>query len=116
MSARAGRPHRSRSGDFVVVKRIVLLAALPTILVACAQRESAPDGYAPRVALPLARGPDHVQGRLELLEDARIRPEMRAAIAEAYGGDPCAEQPPLVLHSLCSAPGKQALRPAVLRL
>jgi hypothetical protein len=55
-------------------------------------------------------------GRLELLEDARIRPEMRSAIGEAYGGDPCADKPSSVLRRLCSAPSHAALRPAILRL
>ena len=58
-----------------------------------------------------------MSGRLELLEDARIRVEMRSAIRDAYGGDPCAGQPPIVLKSLCVDSRRAIqLRPALLRL
>ena len=76
-----------------------------------------PTGYAVRVAYPLTRGPDRVAGRLELLEDARIRPAMRSAIAEAYGADPCADHPAVVLQPICGVAGRPArLLPALLRL
>lgn len=73
------------------------------------------DGYAARTSYSLTPGPDHMAGRIELLEDARIRPAMQKAITEAYGGDPCENGSDTVLKSLCT-PGHAALRPAVLRL
>ena len=73
-------------------------------------------GYAVRTTLPLAVGPGRMDGRLELLEDVRIRPEMRSAIAEAFGFDPCSGQRPAVLAPLCGGSDRRALRPALLRL
>jgi hypothetical protein len=94
----------------------VLLAALCVVLADCA-RSTLPTGYAVHVDYPLTHGPDRVAGRLELLEDARIRPAMRTAIADAVGGDPCADSPPPALQSLCGTAGRPAhLQPALLRL
>jgi hypothetical protein len=75
-----------------------------------------PTGYRVRTTMPLTPGPDQMRGRLELLEDARIGPNMRKAIAEAYGDDPCADHPPAALRALCEAPGHRPLRAALLRL
>lgn len=74
------------------------------------------DGYAVRTSYVLMHPYDHMRGRIEMLEDARIRPEMRRAITEAYGADPCAGHPASVLTPLCTDPYHAALRPAVLRL
>lgn len=57
-----------------------------------------------------------MSGRIELLEDGRIRPQMREAIASAYGDDPCAGGGERVLASLCGDPSHAPLRPATLRL
>jgi hypothetical protein len=92
----------------------VLVAAFCAIVVGCTP-PTVPAGYAVDVSLPLAPGPDRMSGRLEVLEDERIRPEMRTAIADAFGDDPCVDRPPAVLESLCRARG-QPLRPALLRL
>jgi hypothetical protein len=94
---------------------LMCIAALCVLVTGCAVA-SASDGYAVRLSLPLAPGPDRIRGRLELLEDERIRPEMRTAIAESFGGDPCAEHPPAVLQPLCGAARRRPLRPALLRL
>ena len=75
-----------------------------------------PEGYAARARFKLAPEADATSGRLELLEDARIRPEMREAIREAWGGDPCAELHDAVLEPLCAATRDAPLRPALLRL
>jgi hypothetical protein len=78
--------------------------------------QTPPAGYRVRVTLPLTPGPDRMRGRLELLEDARIEPNMRTAIAGAFGNEPCDDRPPAALHLLCEAPGHLPLRAALLRL
>lgn len=98
------------------MKHLLPVACVCVVLSACASGASLPNGYVARVSLPLAPGPDRMRGRLELLEDARIRPAMRPAISEAFGGDPCAEGPEAVLRSLCDGSGHSPLRPALLRL
>lgn len=100
-----------------------LLALIVVASVACSAHQQAPspaaaadlDGYAVRTSYPLTLAHDQMQGRIELLEDARIRPSMRKAIEEAYGGDPCADHPDASLRTLC-IPGHAPLRPAMLRL
>ena len=87
------------------------------VIAACASAPvHQPDGYALRKSYELTPPRDHMTGRIELLEDVRIRPEMRKAITEAYGGDPCAAHPPSVLGALCGDPHHAPLRPAMLRL
>ncbi len=86
------------------------------VLLASCVADTQPSGYTARLSLPLMLGPDRIAGRLELLEDERIRPAMRTAIAEAYGGDPCEDRPPAVLQALCRTAEKLPLRPALLRL
>lgn len=96
--------------------------AIPLVLGVLNSGESAassrrlPVGYSERVVFPLTRGRDGLDGRLELLEDARIHPAMREAIRQAWGGDPCAERPQRVLDALCSTLDHAHLRPALLRL
>lgn len=77
---------------------------------------TAPEGYAVRAAYTLVPGPDRMSGRIDLLEDARIQPSMRTAISEAWGGDPCVDNPVPVLAPLCDVSHRTALRPALLRL
>src|SRR5689334_22253767 len=95
--------------------RSLLAAVLAAAPVAIPRGGSLPDGYAVRTAFLLSPSTDHGRGRLELLEDARITARMRDAIGEAYGGDPCREDPAPVLRALCTTP-RTPLRPALLRL
>jgi len=92
------------------------VGALLVLAASAAVSSQQPAGYAVRTSLALTPGPDHVRGRIELLEDARIRPEMREAIRQAWGGDPCAGQADPVLAPLCSDTERARLRPALLRL
>jgi hypothetical protein len=92
------------------------VAWLLVTAIACARTSQVPDGYASRISFPLTPGPDRMQGRLELLEDVRIRPSMREAIRQAWGDDPCAGPATPALRSLCDAAERLPLRPALLRL
>lgn len=107
---------RGGGSGFATSLRRLALSALLGVIGACA---SAPlhqaDGYAVRASYPLTPPRDRMRGRIELLEDARIDPSMRTAIAESYGADPCAGHPPDVLNALCD-PHHLPLRPAMLRL
>jgi hypothetical protein len=101
--------------------RALLHALVLVVAAACSSGDApggadAPAGYAVRARFDLAPEADATSGRLELLEDARIRPEMREAIREAWGGDPCAELHDAVLEPLCAATRDAPLRPAMLRL
>jgi hypothetical protein len=97
--------------------RTIARAALSCVVAGCASASAHPQsGYAPSESFVLAPPRDHMRGRIELLEDSRIRPEMRKAITEAYGDDPCADHPARVLDALCGDPHHAPLRPAMLRL
>jgi hypothetical protein len=80
-----------------------------------AQESPLPTGYSLRTMLQLTEGPDRMSGQLQLLEDARIRPEMEQAIRESWGGNPCLDNP-RVLRELCNVPNGEPLRPALLRI
>ena len=76
-----------------------------------------PAGYVVRTSFALTPERDGIGGRIELLEDARIRPAMREQIAQAYGADPClGDSRDTVLRPLCAAPRRRPLRPALLRV
>jgi len=105
----------SSIGSVLGVKSVALVL-LSAVVIGGTSSEP-PTGYAARVVIPLRRGPDQMNGRLELLEDARIRPAMRTAIAESYGGDPCADHAAPAVQSLCAGAGGRAhLLPALLQL
>jgi len=105
------------AGVFEVMQaRSLILIAATAMLVGPSALHSQPIGYAMRVAFPLSRGPDRMLGRLELLEDSRIRPAMRSAIAESYGMDPCAAPVAPEIRPLCESTPHVPLRPALLRL
>jgi hypothetical protein len=89
--------------------------ALLLVAAACSPRPVQP-AYAVQTAFAVTRGRDGVDGRVELLQDARIRPAMHEAIREAYGDDPCSADPPPVLRDLCPPRGRRPLLPARLRL
>ena len=99
--------------------RRIVVASLVTLtaLVVTGARDHTPPaaGYGLHSAMSLGTPTDRVRGRIELLEDARITPDMRHAIADAYGGDPCAGNP-AALRALCHAPDRAPLRHAMLRL
>lgn len=105
--------HADRGASLRTIAHAALCCAIAGCVGASAQT---PNGYAVRQSYVLTPPRDHMRGRIELLEDARMRPEMREAITGAYGSDPCANRPPSVLAALCSDPHRAPLRPAVLRL
>ena len=80
------------------MKRLVSSIIACTLLGGAAVGQTSPTGYRVRVTMPLTPGPDRMRGRLELLEDARIEPNMRSAIAGAFGDGPCTDHPPATLH------------------
>lgn len=92
------------------------LVGVSALLVSCSHTAPQSAAYAVVASFPLTKDSDQVEGRLELLEDARIQPTMREAIAEAYGGDPCADHPAPSLQSFCATPNHGPLKPAALRL
>jgi hypothetical protein len=107
-----------------MLRRMKSTALLATYLVlstfnssVSAQRGAAgPRGYSEPIAFSLSRGSDGIDGRIQILEDARIQPSMLDAIRDAWGENPCAERPPKVLESLCDTPNRPPLRSALLRL
>ena len=97
--------------------RCLITVVTVASLLAASSLSAQPSGYATRTRFELSLGPDRVHGRLELLEDARITPSMRQAIAESYGMDPCASTPlATALEPLCRRGTRLPLRPALLRL
>lgn len=98
-------------------RRVIFRVALCCVVAGCASAAAQQnDGYAIQKEYVLAPPRDQMSGRIELLEDARIRPNMRTAITEAYGDDPCARSPARVLGALCGDPRHAPLRPAMLQL
>jgi hypothetical protein len=96
-------------------RRLVTIVTVASLL-AARTLSAQPSGYAIRTAFPLTTAADRMRGRFELLEDARITPSMRSAVAESYGMDPCAAPVTPVLRPLCEPTPHEPLRPALLRL
>jgi hypothetical protein len=92
---------------------IILVAA---VLAGCARPHVAPSPYAVRTSFSLARARDGIDGRIELLEDARIRPEHREAIRQAWGFPPCGAPIDSALTTLCRDLGGDSLPSAVVRV
>ncbi|HTQ06334.1 MAG TPA: hypothetical protein VMI54_20880 [Polyangiaceae bacterium] len=79
-----------------------------------AREAPVPSGYAVRETFSIMKDPTGVGGAVELLEDARIRPEQLKA-EQKVGGDPCAPVGGAPAPAFCKAVTK-ALRLASVRL
>ena len=76
------------------------LVALLLVAGACTRTEPTAE-YAVRASFPLTQARDRIAGRVELLEDARIKPAMRQAIRESYAEDPCSGDSRALLPQIC---------------